>query len=75
MRSIQATLYCLHDFEADGVVEAVQVRHGDMSPDGSGPLSFERGVGRPCDGLLHIEQFGYGFGFTAYMLYLLGLLA
>ena len=32
------------DFEADGVVEAVQVRHGDMSPDGSGPLSFERGV-------------------------------
>lgn len=31
-------------FEADGVVEAVQVRHGDMSPDGSGPLSFERGV-------------------------------
>lgn len=32
------------DFEADGIVEAVQVRHGDMSPDGSGPLSFERGV-------------------------------
>ena len=32
------------DFEADGVVEAVEVRHGDMSPDGSGPLSFERGV-------------------------------
>ena len=32
------------DFEADGTVEAVQVRHGDMSPDGSGPLSFERGV-------------------------------
>ena len=32
------------DFKADGVVEAVQVRHGDMSPDGSGPLSFERGV-------------------------------
>ena len=31
------------DFEADGTVEAVQVRHGDMSPDGSGP-SFERGV-------------------------------
>ena len=31
-------------FEADGTVEAVQVRHGDMSPDGSGPLSFERGV-------------------------------
>ena len=32
------------DFEADGVVEAVEVRHGDMSPDGSGPLNFERGV-------------------------------
>ena len=32
------------DFEADGIVEAVEVRHGDMSPDGSGPLSFERGV-------------------------------
>lgn len=32
------------DFKADGRVEAVQVRHGDMSPDGSGPLSFERGV-------------------------------
>ncbi|MFT8704348.1 proline--tRNA ligase [Bifidobacterium aquikefiricola] len=32
------------DFEANGSVEAVEVRHGDMSPDGSGPLSFERGV-------------------------------
>ena len=32
------------DFEADGVVEAAEVRHGDQSPDGSGPLSFERGV-------------------------------
>ncbi|PAU69012.1 prolyl-tRNA synthetase [Bifidobacterium italicum] len=32
------------DFKADGVVEAVEVRDGDMSPDGSGPLSFERGV-------------------------------
>lgn len=32
------------DFEADGTVEAVEVRPGDMSPDGSGPLSFERGV-------------------------------
>jgi prolyl-tRNA synthetase len=32
------------DFEADGVIEAAQIRHGDMSPDGSGPLSFERGV-------------------------------
>ena len=32
------------DFVADGTVEAVEVRHGAMSPDGSGPLSFERGV-------------------------------
>lgn len=32
------------DFEADGVVEAALVREGDLSPDGSGPLSFERGV-------------------------------
>ncbi|MCH4158730.1 MAG: proline--tRNA ligase [Bifidobacterium minimum] len=32
------------DFEADDVVEAVEVRQGDMSPDGSGPLSFQRGV-------------------------------
>ena len=32
------------DFKADGTVEVVEVRHGDMSPDGSGPLSFERGV-------------------------------
>ena len=32
------------DFEPTGTVEAVEVRHGDMSPDGSGPLSFERGV-------------------------------
>ncbi|EFA22606.1 proline--tRNA ligase [Bifidobacterium gallicum] len=32
------------DFTADGTVEAVVVRDGDMSPDGSGPLSFERGV-------------------------------
>ena len=32
------------DFKCDGTVEAVQVRTGDLSPDGSGPLSFERGV-------------------------------
>ncbi len=32
------------DFEADDVVEATEVREGDMSPDGSGPLSFQRGV-------------------------------
>ena len=32
------------DFEADGTVEAVVVRDGDMSPDGSGELSIQRGV-------------------------------
>lgn len=32
------------DFTADGVIEASQLNPGDMSPDGSGPLSFERGV-------------------------------
>ncbi|MCH4209655.1 MAG: proline--tRNA ligase [Bifidobacterium sp.] len=32
------------DFEADRTVEAVEVRPGDLSPDGSGALSLERGV-------------------------------
>jgi prolyl-tRNA synthetase len=32
------------DFGCSERIEAVEVRHGDMSPDGSGPLSFERGV-------------------------------
>ncbi|GGI12364.1 proline--tRNA ligase [Galliscardovia ingluviei] len=32
------------DFEADGTVEAVVVRDGDMSPDGSGALTIQRGV-------------------------------
>lgn len=32
------------DFEADGFVEAVQVRDGDDAPDGSGPLRIERGM-------------------------------
>lgn len=32
------------DFEADGTVEAVVVRDGDMSPDGSGTLTIQRGV-------------------------------
>ena len=32
------------DFGCSQRIEAVEVRHGDMSPDGSGPLSFERGV-------------------------------
>lgn len=32
------------DFTADGVVEAAAVREGDEAPDGSGPLTLERGV-------------------------------
>ena len=32
------------DFEADGVVEAAEVRAGDPAPDGSGPLELARGV-------------------------------
>ena len=32
------------DFEADGTVEAVQVQAGDEAPDGSGPLTVERGI-------------------------------
>lgn len=32
------------DFEADGFIEAVEVRAGDEAPDGSGPLSIERGI-------------------------------
>ncbi|MDY5584293.1 MAG: proline--tRNA ligase [Arcanobacterium sp.] len=32
------------DFEADGFIEAVEVRAGDAAPDGSGELSIERGI-------------------------------
>ncbi|MBM7825645.1 prolyl-tRNA synthetase [Arcanobacterium pluranimalium] len=32
------------DFEADGFIEAVEVRAGDLAPDGSGELSIERGI-------------------------------
>ncbi len=32
------------DFVADGTIEAVEVRAGDEAPDGSGPLSIERGI-------------------------------
>lgn len=41
------------DFEADGTVEAAEVRAGDPAPDGSGPLSIERGIE-----LGHIFQLG-----------------
>lgn len=32
------------DFEADGFIEAAEVLAGDEAPDGSGPLSLERGI-------------------------------
>ncbi|MCF2705737.1 proline--tRNA ligase [Arcanobacterium haemolyticum] len=32
------------DFEADGTIEAVEVRAGDEAPDGSGPLEIARGI-------------------------------
>jgi len=32
------------DFEADGTVEAAEVRAGDLAPDGSGPLELARGI-------------------------------
>lgn len=37
-------LVCGRDFEADGTIEAAEVRAGDPSPDGSGPLSLHRGI-------------------------------
>ena len=32
------------DFEADGFIEAAEVRAGDEAPDGSGPLEIARGI-------------------------------
>lgn len=32
------------DFEADGLIEACEIREGDLAPDGSGPLSTARGI-------------------------------
>ena len=32
------------DFEADGSIEAAEIRDGDQAPDGSGPLRLARGV-------------------------------
>lgn len=42
----QHTMYLVYgrDFEADGTIEAVEVRDGDEAPDGSGPLSLKRGI-------------------------------
>ncbi|WP_022868428.1 proline--tRNA ligase [Schaalia vaccimaxillae] len=32
------------DFEADGTIEAAEIRDGDPAPDGSGPLELARGI-------------------------------
>ncbi|AOZ72766.1 proline--tRNA ligase [Boudabousia tangfeifanii] len=32
------------DFEADGVIEAAEIKPGDQAPDGSGPLEIARGI-------------------------------
>lgn len=32
------------DFEADGTIEAAEIRDGDEAPDGSGPLELARGI-------------------------------
>ena len=32
------------DFASDGVIEAAEVRAGDLAPDGSGPLELARGI-------------------------------
>ena len=37
-------LVCGRDFEPDGTVEAADVREGDPSPDGAGPLVAARGI-------------------------------
>lgn len=41
------------DFGADGIVEAAEVRSGDPAPDGSGPVTIERGME-----LGHVFQLG-----------------
>ncbi|WP_222854152.1 proline--tRNA ligase [Fodinicola acaciae] len=37
-------LVCGRDFTPDGTVEAAELRDGDPAPDGSGPLSLQRGI-------------------------------
>ena len=37
-------LVCGRDFTADGTIEAAEVLEGDPAPDGSGPLTLERGI-------------------------------
>jgi prolyl-tRNA synthetase len=50
------------DFTADGTIEAVEIRDGDLSPDGAGPLVSARGIE-----VGHIFQLGrkYTDAFTA----------
>jgi prolyl-tRNA synthetase len=50
------------DFTADGIIEAAEVRDGDLSPDGAGPLVSARGIE-----IGHIFQLGrkYTDAFTA----------
>lgn len=35
---------CGRDFAAQGIIEAVELRDGDPAPDGSGPLTKQRGI-------------------------------
>ncbi|MFI5718362.1 proline--tRNA ligase [Nocardia sp. NPDC051750] len=44
------------DFTPDGTIEAAQVRDGDLSPDGRGPLVSARGIE-----IGHIFQLGYKY--------------
>ncbi|MEA5117092.1 MAG: proline--tRNA ligase [Propionicimonas sp.] len=37
-------LVCGRDFSSDGVLDVAELRDGDPSPDGSGPLSLARGI-------------------------------
>lgn len=37
-------LTCGRDFTPDGVIDVAEVRAGDPAPDGSGPLTLERGI-------------------------------
>ncbi len=32
------------DFTADGIIDVAEVRNGDQAPDGSGPLTLQRGI-------------------------------
>ncbi|WOP20285.1 proline--tRNA ligase [Raineyella sp. LH-20] len=37
-------LVCGRDFTSDGVIDVAEIREGDASPDGSGPLQLARGI-------------------------------